>query len=344
MRYSCTFFVFSFLLGILFAGSGVSQTVPSSCDAPDSIKAKYTEDAQRLTLQYIYEQNLPEKNDPQIPKAYTDTMLNALLAVYNADALPESDTVIRIYSIRCSSHETLIAPYSLNEILFTLDTGLAWVKELEQGNLVTGNPGIDTLINRYGFTPKNISCWPDVDFCLLSFYTDTNYNIAAITKDLDTIPGVRSATPNIYGGDGPDIYIPDSSEISNSIPLIYSYGWGDCWAGCLYRRSWEFRIYFDDCSVEFVRSFGSKLPTSVFNDKERMEEVTVKPNPFTDKIVIDGLKETDYFQLLNINGQLIKYGKLENHTIYSLESLPSGQYILRVFSPNGVINQKVIKL
>ena len=87
-------------LFIAYQISSNCQIVPSVCTAPDSIVTKYKEDADRLTLRKIYRNNLSFKDSIDIPKVHSDTVLNALIAVYNATTLSERDTVTIMFDIR----------------------------------------------------------------------------------------------------------------------------------------------------------------------------------------------------------------------------------------------------
>lgn len=88
--------IFSLLIVIQPA---FAQLVPSFCEAPDSIKEKYVNDADRMALRYIYRLNLPDTSNPEIPEQYSKPFLDALIAVYNANGLAESDTVTKLLRI-----------------------------------------------------------------------------------------------------------------------------------------------------------------------------------------------------------------------------------------------------
>ncbi len=65
-----------------------------NCIAPDSIIEKYKDDADRLALRKISGLHLPYEDSIEIPKIFSDSFLNELIAVYNAVGIPERDTVM----------------------------------------------------------------------------------------------------------------------------------------------------------------------------------------------------------------------------------------------------------
>ena len=79
--------------------SVISQTVVSSCSASDSVKALYIEDADRLALKKIYAQNLADTNSIITSQVHADTVLKALIAVYNATLLPARNAIVSHYNI-----------------------------------------------------------------------------------------------------------------------------------------------------------------------------------------------------------------------------------------------------
>lgn len=98
------------------------QIVPSSCSAPDSILSKYNDDADRLALRKIYRNNLTYKDSINIPQEHSDTVLNALIAVYNATTLPARDTVVNMFDIH--SFPEII----MNGIEVAADSNLSWMQ------------------------------------------------------------------------------------------------------------------------------------------------------------------------------------------------------------------------
>ena len=313
----------------IWAQIGYGQIVPSSCSAPDSIISKYIDDADRLALRRIYRNNLTFVDSVFIPQQYSDTVLNALIAVYNATTLPARDTVTTMYDIHS------FPDYVMNNFYIRADSNLAWMQELQNGNLTTGNPTIDNVITTYGLSIYSYYASPVFPTHLVVFETDSNYNLPIITNDLDTITGVLYAEPNGYFGDGNNIW---DSIYTDHVELIYSLGWGDCPSGCTSRRNWKFNVYFD-CSVEFVESYGTPLSLTGITDINRTL-ISVYPNPMVTEatitlpsVMLSSSKHL-FFTLYDRLGrkQAVQYSINNNQLTIKRGNLPGGIYFYNIIS------------
>jgi hypothetical protein len=300
------------------------MTTPSSCTTSDSSTITYFTDAQRLTLTKIKRQNLTYKDSVEIPINHIDTVFRALIAVYNATVLPARDTVISMLQIH-----TFPDP-AMNRFVVAADSTLSWMQQLKAGNIPTGNAEIDDLISTYNLTnytysnSSNLYAWHE-----LVFLTNDNYNLFALTDLFGALPQVQFAELDYYVGDGGTIR---DSIYSDHVELTYNYAWGDCMAGCMYQRYWKFKVYFD-CSVEYVESFGNTL---TFNklDVVKNDIMTVYPNPFSDKISVQGINGSFDYSISNVLGQQIKVGKSSNGIIENLGVLDENIYFLNIKNDN----------
>jgi hypothetical protein len=308
------------------------QKVNSDCTAADSITAKYKKDADRLALRKILRINSSYKDSTHIPKQWSDTVLNSLIAVYNATALPVRDTIITSFNIH-----TYPIP-DLNNFDVSADSNLSWMQNLHNNNIPSGNNTVDSIMNAfhlqiYGYNTF-LNYYP---YHTVSFASDSNYNITALAKCFVNIPGVFYSDPNICFGDGNNI---TDSIYSNYVELIYSLGWGDCPSGCTERRFWKFHVYYD-CSVEYIGSYGSPLsnPVSeIYNDR-----IKIYPNPFKTEINIDNICSDFEYTLYNSLGKIMRKDKTTYPAISNLESLPIGLYLLQIKKKNKIIKYKLIK-
>ncbi|WP_317900161.1 T9SS type A sorting domain-containing protein [Aurantibacillus circumpalustris] len=238
---------------VFFTGthSVVSQTVVSSCSASDSVKVLYIDDADRLALKKIYQQNLTDTNSIVIPQAHTDTILKALIAVYNATTLPARNAVVSLYNIHTFPNPIM------NRLYVAADSTLPWMQQLKAGNIPTGNTQADGLISTYSLTIQNYSSYSSwFSYHVVTFKSDSNYNTAPLTDLFENISGVVFSETGSVVGDGNDI---SAVIYPNHVELTYSLGWGDCPAGCINRHFWKFNVYYD-CSVEYVGEYGPPLP------------------------------------------------------------------------------------
>lgn len=231
----------------------LSQTLVSSCSASDSIKALYIKDADRLTLRKIYTQNLSYVDTIIIPHTHVDTVLRALIAVYNATALPARNAVISQYNIH-----TFPNP-NLNTMEVSADSNLSWMHQLKLGNIPTGNTQVDHLISKYHLTVQNYTSYYGwFSYHTVIFTSDSSYNLPPLADSCSIISGVYNATPSSFIGDGNDI---SASIYPNYVQLVYSLGWGDCPSGCINRHYWTFNVYYN-CSIQYSGESGTPLPVA----------------------------------------------------------------------------------
>ncbi|KAB1064439.1 T9SS type A sorting domain-containing protein [Salibacter halophilus] len=318
---------------LIFAQLSIGQIVQSSCTAHDSIIEKYNDDADRLAVRKIERDSLSYIDNVEIPNQLSDTILNALLAVYNATSIPAWDSVIDRYEIH-----TFPNP-NINKLLISADSSLAWMEQLQSGNSPSAHPLLDSLMTKYNFTLTSYydfgGSWYLDD---ATFTSDSNYNITGLINLLDTTQEAEFRKM-YFAGDGNDI----TSTINNDhVELIYSIGWGDCPAGCINRHYWKYKVYFD-CRVEFISSYGDPvIPSSVGISTEN-QKVTVYPNPFNDRIKVTHNWSEPNFTLFDVTGKIVKSGVIENKQINNLNELPSGQYLLKITNSNQTIIRKIIK-
>jgi len=75
---------------------------------------------------------------------------------------------------------------------------------------------------------------------------------------------------------------------------------------------------------------GSLFVTTIINETEMGYKVKVYPNPVTSNLSIETAQKID-FQLININGQVLKSGTCENQLQQiDVTALPQGTYILKL--------------
>ena len=319
------------VIGLASTFSVPAQPVPSSCNAPDSIKRMYQDDADRMALRYIIDHSTPWKDSATIEPARSQQYMNALIAVYNATALPARDTVVEMGKVH-----TQITEFALNEMNVHADSNLSWMKAFRDHQLITGDSTVDFLFKNYTldssaayFGISSVNGIASLDF-------RQTHNLFALGSALKALPGVDGASPQIYigGYDGGDIR---DSIYPGFIELTYRYGWTDCIISCWYERFWVFRVY-PDCSVEYVRSYGDKLPTNYFSLKEHIQEaISAYPNPFSDRIHIANLERGDYsYNLYDAVGKKVQSGVLdETREIAISPSLPRGSYNLQINVGSG---------
>lgn len=324
--------IFILLLAIIGLQNAYSQNIiPSNCNAPDSVRALYEDDADRLAVRWVFDNNHAYKDSIRISDSVSNIFMKALLSVYNAKNLPARDTVIRKLNIQSFHYPVL------KEVIVSADSNAAWMKSLRNNKIPTGNKYLDSIISTFNLQLESYYAWSNFNHWLV-FSSTQNCNVAALCQALNKTDSVRYAEPNAMAGDGDEI----SAKVFNSFTeLIYSSGWGDCPAGCIYRRFWKFRVY-NDCSVEFVESYGDKMENTGLHETG-FPNISLFPNPFQNAITINGLQAPFQYSISNIVGQILAAGYTEQNTINGLEKLERGVYILQIRANGKTGNFKLLK-
>jgi hypothetical protein len=319
------------LLHFTFANG---QVVESSCEAPDSIVQKYQDDAGVLTLRKFYENELPWADSIEIPEVHSDTVLNALLAVWNAEGLAARDTVVGMLEIDAAMD------YAVKLFRIKCDTSVNWMNQIVEGNAVSGNDTVDSLLNLYNLYYSFHSIIDSNNY--VYFISEICYNMPQLSKLFEDISGVISVfatsgyIANVYENIEIDIY-------SDNVVLHYSFGWGDCPSGCLNWRHWDFKVYYD-CSVEFIESYGDILPGTGINNPNGKYNISVFPNPCNNFIILEGTKINDFpltYAIYNSNGIKVLTGKTTNNRIEFNGKLNNGLYILELYTDTETIRKKI---
>ena len=337
MKLIIIIFILSFI-----AASSFAQRVPSSCDAPDSIKRMYREDAAWLALQYEQKINSPYLDSVIISRDLQNRFMNALIAVYNVVGLPEADTVTRIPLPHDGVTPHALSPqhpFSLVMILLKLDTSISWERRFYKQLKPTYNNSFDSLIEKYrvvfdtvykGYSPywRAITHLPYNSFVLDSLISKTA-NFYYFAR-----PGFVSGY-----GDGIDGIIKDSI-----INLSYSLGWIDCGLGCLYHRYWKFTI-FADCSVQFDTSYTISPESNVVDFNSQINSYLIfYPNPASGTLTIETQPQTT-IEIIDILGNTLrKIITTEGKTWIDISALLKGTYYVRSSSKSSkVFTAKFIK-
>lgn len=315
-----------------------SQTVSSSCNLNDTIAPLYKNDADRLAVRRAFKTNSNYKDSVSISSQVSDNYLRALIAVYNATAIPQRDTVIK----KCQIH-TVHKP-QLNDFAIGADSNLIWLKNIRYNISPTGNATIDNAISKYSLQKTQFNAYAFSKNHYASFNAGFNINTTALGVQIGTVTGVIFSGPNAVAWDGSDI---KDSINPNFILLTYSYEWGDCIVGCLFGRYWQFKVH-NDCSVEYIGTFGNApLPVDVGineNQKNR-SSVRVYPIPAKNEITIESLESIiKSYSIYNTIGQKISQNNTSDLKIdIDINSLDQGVYFIIVNTQTGQRTVKFIK-
>ncbi len=217
---------------------------PSNCYYSDEVDALYREDAQRLLFYEIYSDSLHEDRDkPFFDEYKIDLILNAFQAVYDLD-IPARDSVVEKYNIH-------VFPWlGMRSISLQTDTASEAVKKLIQGE-TTGNDQLDDLISKYHFSEVTTSLYYP-DFNWITITAEQPLNLIPFIQELESFPFFYKA--GFGGGAVGDGNTIELTREGNILKLDYSIGWGDCPAGCIYRKHWVFAVD-DECHASFLQTY-----------------------------------------------------------------------------------------
>ena len=128
--------------------------------------------------------------------------------------------------------------YVLGMLIVTTDA--AWNLAWQQGELLTGEPYIDSLGTEYGLIGVQQDIWP-ADMFILNF--PVTLEMRKLSELYEAHPEVRYSEPNGYMGDGNNIEYFKKNGI---LHFAFSQGWGDCPAGCTDRYYWYTTVTLSD--------------------------------------------------------------------------------------------------
>lgn len=216
----------------------------NDCSVSAEVTSLYQEDVHRLLFREIYYDSLhPDRDTPEFNDQKVEKLLEAFQAVHNLNSIYR-DTVVEIYQIHTfqdlglSTISLQVNPES--EHIISL---------LEDGE--SNDPVLDGLLKTYEFTEIKPSLYYP-EFNWLTIISDKSWNLIPICETLSSLEYIGIA--ELGGGavgDGNNIVL---QRTDNKTTFDFSIGWGDCPAGCIYRRHWIFEVN-NNCSVEFVDSY-----------------------------------------------------------------------------------------
>lgn len=212
----------------------------------DYIIDNYSTDAKQLYIHEIYSDSThPEYYNTEIDYDEVEKMLKIIQAVYNSES-PWRDTVFDVYNIHA------FYCYSLNSMYLQVDTSLPEIQNLSNNIIPTGEANLDAILNNYNFdSVKTFYSYPDFNW--LSIFTKDEYNLLAVENEFENLQSISIA--EVGGGcvgDGNQITIERNES---SAIIVFSIGWGDCPAGCIHHRYWEFKV--ENGQAEFIETYNN---------------------------------------------------------------------------------------
>ena len=321
---------------LITLGSLTAQT----CEIPPILLEKYEKDVKHLTLIRMEQLNAPELSAVQIPQHWQDTIWEGLAAIFNSDTYYR-DEVFDKYCIHHRSWTVQDYMRISNSLYIRPDTNVTWFQNWEDGNIITGDPYIDSLFQKYGF--ENVYL-PFPGLGTFNTSTDLNLNLKALADSLLLSPDITLTEPKNFVG-GSDII--RYQIIDGQRYYDFTMGWGDCLSGCIHYLTWSFQVD-QDCNAYFLGYTGetNNLPdptncnisevSSTF-ELEEFSTLNIFPNPANDFINIysleESFKELEY-SIFDFTGQKLQSGFFQNKIEIDISNFPKGVYVISVDGEN----------
>jgi hypothetical protein len=319
-----------------------AQIVPTTCEAPDSVKAKYDYDAKVLAVEAM--QTSTWKDSILIPQSLIDAKMRLFLGVYNGFGLPARDTVIECLDIHFDS-----IAHTLQHVQVEADTSTGWIKNWIAGIFPTGNPGVDFLISTYSLQLQAHSSALGKFILLVKAGFDLNN--PALARHFAEAEGVTWTTHGYAFCWGCDEIYLEGSIIDTFILLTYMRCWGD---DCGYRRFYEFHLPLGCEKLHFARSYGDVLEEACFVSAtspvflEKFEASPTITNHSVRTKILSNERAGATLRLLSSNGQVAYEQSLslqagvETETEIETSHLPAGLYCLVLILENQSFTKKII--
>jgi hypothetical protein len=307
--------------------------VNSSCQGADSVVNKYRNDSRRLAVRRVFKTGSSYKDSVAIDTSQSGRYMRALIAVYNATAIPARDTVVSLLNIHTNPDP------ELRSLHIKAPGTLAWMNKLMNSITPTGDAQVDQLMSKYKLQP--MAYYQSINYDLAVLKSDSSLNIAALCTAFKGISGVMDSAPETSYNDTRNI--KDSTGTGFTI-LNYSYGWGTCENGCDYRAFWKLKVY-GDCSVEWLGSSGDVLYTAINDLSKDAGLARFYPNP-ADAIIYlekDVAGDQSDVEISDLTGRLILRDIPGVSGEIDISGLPAGVYIARVKKGDGVWMGRIVK-
>ena len=344
--------IYLVILLIILNVGGFTQ-VQSTCDIPEELEYYYRYDVADLSLGRMYQKHSSDTASITIPDEQQDSVWHGLAAIFNANDIPERDSVFDIYCIHNYSYST---KYFLPYIHVLLDTTQAWTHHWLNGQMTTGYDELDDFVSTYEYYIFSTSTTEVV------IYSEQIVNSYMVGDSLTNYDGIIIAAPIHTTIDGNEIIYSFDGEYQT---YKFSRGWGDCFSGCIYNHRWVFKVHYPNCTVEYMgleSNAQNNLPDPTNCNITYIEEhnheiqLTSYPNPFTTSTIIEyetSGNSTAQITIYNSIGEIVhqisqspnpKVSQSQSLQVtWSPGNLPAGLYFAVLRSEEGVSVVKMVK-
>jgi hypothetical protein len=178
---------------------------------------------------------------------------------------------------------------------------------------------------------------------LLNNYGSDHYSINAIAYDGGNhftfggdfffMPVIGTYGSNLATYNLVDNWIEPIALLDEPVNSLY-YLNGELFIGGSFQTNLE---------VQSVRFLARQVTTVGTEDAAPEELINVYPNPFTTFVHVEGIENGARYDILSIDGRILKNGRVIDEKINGLDLLPKGVLLLRLESEKGAVIKKIIK-
>ncbi len=225
----------------------LEHTSSDDSSLPDSVKSYYFDDAVRLAVRYLFDQNSPDTASIIIPEGLIQWFYHGLIAIHHCEKLPYVDYLTQSHKVHTFKNPDL---YHIGVSIYE---SYEWTFSWRDGERLTGNAEIDSLMVNYNLILEDYHSYSGRGSARLkSVYP---LNLFALSELFEEIEGVRYSEPLMWMGGSNDIR---AVLLNGGIQYTFWIGWGDCPAGCISNHYWEYVVYPFD-AVQFIKEYGDPL-------------------------------------------------------------------------------------
>jgi hypothetical protein len=198
--------------------------------------------------------------------------------------------------------------------------------------VVVSTDGTVTMKYRLGFLGTVLNVAPMVEMpASVEATVDVSFNVAATVSD-DGLPeaGTMTYTWSVISGDAGSVSIATADAASTDVTISAA-------------GSYTLQIVVNDGELESTGTVDVSAVVGIA--RSHQAELTIYPNPTSDKVFVVGLRINSDVSVYNIAGSVVdQFNANDGRQFIELGEQPSGTYFIRVTEENGAVSTgKVIK-
>ncbi len=331
---------------LVIIGFSVHSQVNSSCNITEDLREAYEDDIYWLAYNRIIETNSPFMDSLKIPIEVEDTIWTGLAAIFNANFIPERDSVFDIY---CIHHEMCTG--QLNTLYVFVDTSYSWTVQWKNNETITGYDELDKFLSDYNYKLQDFAGYG----ILIS---DDHINFDKFTDSLKKFNGITDAWQGGTTCCHNDLFFKKTYLHQY---FTFDLGFGHGIMLCPNHYQWKFEVD-NECRVNLIESRhiisdppgypdnmkikNCHLTSQIRNNNVIKDFISISPNPAHDFISILSESKLNYsVSVYDLFGRKVYTNKFTERLEISLNDYQSGLYLIKIHNEENAIwnNYKIIK-